>query len=116
MNSEAIQKYLRLMSEIKGRKKVIHSFADGKELASFTVTSVEAIYLQFRKILELIAFGSLVANKDIFSKVHSKFSKYWNAELLIKDLGRVNPHFYPQPVVPKQIAKSKDGIVKRPIE
>ena len=64
-------------------------------------TNIESIYLQFRKILELIALGSLVANKDAFSSVYQDFAKYWNAELLVKDIERLNPGFYPRPIIQK---------------
>ena len=65
----------------------------------YKATTIESAYLQFRKILELIALGSLVANKDEFSKVYNDFAKYWNARHLLKDLERLNPNFYPRPVV-----------------
>lgn len=60
---------------------------------------MEAACIQLRKMLELVAFASLVANKDVYAKVQADFAKHWNAQLLLKDLERVNPHFYPAPMV-----------------
>jgi len=86
MQSEAVQKYCGLMAEIKKRTAVIDAFTDGIVHAVYKATTIESIYLQFRKVLELIALGSLVANKDVFSAVYQDFAKYWNAELLVKDI------------------------------
>jgi len=65
----------------------------------YKATTIESVYLQFRKILELIALGSLVANKGEFSKVYNDFAKYWNARSLLRDLERLNANFYPRPIV-----------------
>ncbi|MCP9773824.1 hypothetical protein KBY66_14590 [Synechococcus sp. Tobar12-5m-g] len=55
--------------------------------------------LQVRKVLELIAFASLIANVQEYSRQYSEFSKHWNARYMLRDLARINPDFYPQPIV-----------------
>lgn len=60
---------------------------------------MESACLQVRKILELIAFGSLVANKHLYSKLHSDFAKHWHAGNMLKALEHANPNFYPKPVI-----------------
>ena len=90
--------YADQMREIKRRTEVIDFFLLQGGHALYKPTTTEAVCLQFRKILELIAFGSLIANKAQYSAVHTKFESHWNAELLLKDLSRVNPRFYPEPV------------------
>jgi hypothetical protein len=107
MKPEDAQKYCSLMSEIKRRTAVIDGFSSGVTNALYAATTVESVYLQFRKILELIALGSLVANKETFSNVYENFSKYWNAEFLVKDIERINPDFYPRPII--QQVSSKPG-------
>ncbi len=61
--------YLNLMQEVKNR---IHSILDiciyHKRTTSFKQTNTEFCYLQLRKVLELIAFGSIVMNKDEVAK------------------------------------------------
>ncbi len=99
MNEPDIVKYCDLMEEIKRRISVIDFFLSGAGHALFEPTTIESMMLQIRKILELIAMASLVANKKVYSKVYSNFAKSWNAEYLLKDLARVNPDFYPKPVV-----------------
>jgi hypothetical protein len=42
----------------------------------------------------LIALGSLVANRDEFSKVYNDFAKCWNAQYLLRDIERLNPNFF----------------------
>ncbi|MEA3587295.1 hypothetical protein J6I75_02870 [Pseudidiomarina sp. 1APP75-27a] len=99
---QAQDKYRALLIEIKRRTKVVDAFLLQKTHAVYVPTTVESACLQIRKILELIAFGSLVANLDEFSKQHKKFSKYWNASLMLKDMERVNPDFYPNPIIQRK--------------
>ena len=97
------------MTEIKLRNNVANTFAGNASSAIYRATTIEMIYFQFRKILELIALGSFVANKDLFSKAYKNFSKHWNARLLIKHIERINPDFYPRPIIQKQISVSESG-------
>ena len=78
--------------------EVIDFFLHKGGHALYQPTTTESICLQFRKILELIAFSSLIANKDRYAAVHKNFESHWNAELLLKDLSRVNPDFFPKPI------------------
>ena len=99
MQKPDIVKYCNLMEEIKRRTAVISALGSGRVVILFKATTIELVYLQFRKILELIALGSLVANKEEFSKAYGDFAKCWNAQYLFKDIERVNPDFYPRPIV-----------------
>jgi hypothetical protein len=99
-----IQLYAEQMREIKRRIEVIDFYLFKGGHAMYKPTTTESICLQFRKILELIAFSSLIANKPQYSAVHKNFETHWNAELLLKDLNRVNPDFYPKPIEEKPSA------------
>jgi hypothetical protein len=99
MQQPDIIKYCDLMEEIKRRTAVINAFGCGGAVALYKATTIESVYLQFRKIIELIALGSRVANKNEFSKVYGDFAKCWNAQYLLRDIQRVNPDFYPCPIV-----------------
>lgn len=90
------KKYVDLMEEVKRRMVVVNALLAEKPALPYLATTIESMYLQFRKILELIAFGSLVANREEYSKVYTEFSKSWNARLLLRDLERVNSEFYPR--------------------
>lgn len=98
---QAQDKYRVLLIEIKHRTVVVNAFISQTTHAVYLPTTVESACLQIRKILELIAFGSLVANLEEFSKQHENFSKYWNASLMLKDMERINPYFYPKPIIQK---------------
>jgi hypothetical protein len=94
----AADQYCSLMEEVKLRTNVLDAFIRGTATAVYKATNIESIYLQLRKIIELIAFGSLVANREAFSRSYTEFAKFWNARRLLKDIERVNPGFYPEPI------------------
>jgi hypothetical protein len=86
------------MEEIKKRDMVVRGFLARRCGTLYRAADLECICLQVRKILELIALGSLVVNKEEFSKYHEKFYEYWNARRILKDIEKINPNFYPVPV------------------
>lgn len=98
MRIEEAQKYCDLMQESKYRTQVIGSLLQGKANLGFLPINVESLYLQFRKTLELIAFGSLVANKEKYSEARAEYSSDWNAKRVLKLVERLNPRFYPEPI------------------
>jgi hypothetical protein len=103
-----MEKYCGVMEEIKLRVEVVQFFLAGKANALYAPTIIESASLQIRKILELIAFGSLVANKDAYTTVYAKVSKAWNAGEILSELGKVNPNFYPVPVL--EVPSTRAGI------
>lgn len=85
------------MEEVKSRIQAIenHSFMPmGKEID----TRSELIAVQFRKILEMIAFGSLIANRESYSYVYKNYTSHWNAKEMLGNLRTINPTFYPVPL------------------
>lgn len=54
----------------------------------------EIVFLQFRKICELIALGSLFLHGDI--KQTQGISGDWNADLIVRKLSRLHPSFFPK--------------------
>lgn len=95
---EDVQKYQNQLVEIKRRISIIREFLNNEKSTGFFITDVEFVCLQFRKIVELIAFSSLIANREEYSKVHDKYKYDWNPKFIFKDLERLNPDFYPVPV------------------
>lgn len=91
-------RYASLMEEIKLRLDVIDPYLRKQKQSEFPGIDFEFVCLQLRKILELVAFGSLVANHRAYSSAHTDFASHWNAKLLLRDMARINPHFYPVPV------------------
>lgn len=101
MNESDISKYCNLMEEVKRRMNVIDALHADNGRTLYEATAIESIYLQFRKILELVAMGSLIANKKIMTDAYKNIEKSWNAEYILNDIKRLNPDFYPKPIVEK---------------
>jgi len=102
-----VHKYRDNLFDIKMRTSVITEHLNGTTSTKYLITEVEYLCLQFRKILELIALSSMIANKEEYSKQHEKFAKHYNARMILQDLERINPNFYPRPT--KQVLKEVDG-------
>ncbi len=96
------QKYAGQMAKIKSRIVSINKFyeiAHGQLDVRFVA---ECIYLQLRKILELIAMSSIVANHQEMKKLNQKIRdirKEWHGDLILKMVEGINPDFYPVPAV-----------------
>lgn len=103
-----IAQYADLMREIKRRIEVVDFFLEGHGHALYQPTTTESICLQLRQVLELIAFSSLCANQQAYSAAHADFASHWNAEYLLRDLARINPDFYPKPVL--EVPSSAPGV------
>lgn len=99
------------MEEIKRRTHVVTAYLQGEWSAIYLASTIESACLQIRKILELIALGSLVANRAIYSQQHEKFHEYWNAERILRDLEGINPDFYPKPLEPED-GVAPDGVTR----
>jgi hypothetical protein len=98
MKDAQISLYCDLMEEIKRRTRVFAFLINNPAATSYRATTIESAGLQMRKILELIALASLVANEAEFRKHHADFSKYSDARRTLHSIGKVNPDFYPQPI------------------
>lgn len=101
-----IEKYCDCMQEIKYRLTLIRSLLLNQISLGSEGFNVELIFLQLRKILEIIAFSSIVANKDKYEAAYKSFASHWNATYMLKDLERVNPDFYPKPVFIKNVGEN----------
>jgi hypothetical protein len=92
-------KYINILIEIKRRTAVIDAIYSKEINSLYEATTIETAYLQLRKMLELIAFSSLIANINVYSKQYNKFATHYNAHLMFKDMKRVNADFYPKPII-----------------
>jgi len=110
-----ISRYCELMEAVKKRIEVVLFFEQRQGSALYVPSTIESVYLQFRKILELIAMASLVANKEIYSRESANFAKHWNARRMLKSLERLNPDFYPNPIVEdgRELVEKTDGYLTK---
>ena len=91
-------KYRLCMEEIKQRLALVQAIG-AKEITTGQMTfDIEVAFLNLRKILELIAFSSLIANKAKYSAAYTKFATHWKAKDMLLAIERLNPDFYPMPV------------------
>lgn len=95
---DKIDHYCDVMEEIKKRVAVVNGFLRGGCYTLYMATTLECMCLQVRKILELIALGSLVVNKNEFSTQHKNFHELWNGGEILKKIEKINPDFYPKPI------------------
>src|SRR5208337_4485333 len=93
--SEVIERYCDCMVEIKLRMEVVTGFLLGTVSAKYLPPNVESVCLQFRKILELIALGSLVAHKEDYSRQRANFAQDWHASKILKANRKTQPGILP---------------------
>ena len=91
-----IAQYCDLMEEVKSRVESINQLM---EMPGTTIrTRVESICLQLRMLLELIAFSSLVSNKDVWHRSQRELQSSQDISKKLRELRRVHANFYPSPV------------------
>lgn len=94
---KAAEIYCNRMEDIKRRIAIVRAVDSGQLTLGRKDFDAELICIHLRKVLEQIAFASLVAHKPSYEKVYRDFAKEWNAKKLLKKLRKVNPDFFPKP-------------------
>ena len=105
LDSRTRKKYCQLFQECRYRIFALEGFISGESKTLYPQTTIEIAALQLRKILELIAFSSLVSHKDSYIEMRKDIARDWHAERILKKVSQINPNFYPIPV---NGAKSQD--------
>ena len=118
MNTEPnIPEYCDQMELVKKCIEVVLYYERRQGGALYVAYTIESVYLQFRKILELIAMASLIANKDVYSQQYANFARHWNARKMLKALEHLNPEFYPKPLTEEnggaELVDKEDGFLTR---
>jgi hypothetical protein len=88
--------YLSIMEEAKTRVDAINVVLRGSTGLAERVAA-EFCFLQIRMLCELTALGCLVVHGEI--EETKTLSKVWAADEIVRRLERLNPTFYPWPVV-----------------
>jgi hypothetical protein len=107
MNEET-RLYINCMEEVRDRVNFAKAVGAHRITTGREVFDIELVFLQLRKILELIAFASLTAHKEKYSSAHEKFATHWKAKLMLRELEKINPDFYPVPIEQPQL--QADGV------
>ena len=96
------REYADQMEEIKRRNASIKKLSEIAVGQLHVPVVTECVYLQFRKILELIAMSSLVANRQTMEKMNrsrKQLGNQWNGDAILKLVEGINPDFYPVPII-----------------
>lgn len=114
--------YCNCMKKIRERIELVWSVVNAKITTGWLLFDTELVFIQFRKILELIAFSSLTANKDKYALAHAKFSEHWRAKRMLEEVEKLNPDYYPVPLAApemlpngrKHLTPLSDGFLTKP--
>jgi len=103
--------YRSMMIEVKIRFQAIDKIFNSEGSATLLMSlDSELVFLQIRKIVELISFSSVLCDKNRYAEFrkvegkanereHGKYEKDWNAEVILKKLKNISPHFMPIPIL-----------------
>ncbi len=96
--------YCGFLNEIRVRLEIVRSICKGALSVGTEPLDYEVVAVNLRKVLELIAFGSLTANKAAYSAIYDGIEKKWRAKVLLNDLEKIHPDFYPKPLLPPAVS------------
>lgn len=113
--------YCNCLQSVKHRLALIDAITTGAMRIDIEAIDAEFVCLQLRKSLELVAFASIAAQKDVYSAEYADFSQHWNAKKLMNRLERLHPEFYPTPVLVtgpdergvKKLVPIKEGFINK---
>lgn len=86
------------MEDVKQRLQMIKSITQGHSPLGSEGHDVEVVCLLLRRILEQIAFSSLVAHRATYEEMYNDVATIWSARRLVERLEKVHPEFFPRPV------------------
>ena len=105
--------YALYMEEIKKRTDVVtrlyQQHAAGHTMTGYLETDIDLIYLQLRKITELVMFACVVANKSAGLTLNKVLRKGYELKKIKNELRKFNTDFFP---TPKKEDSPVDGIRK----
>ena len=105
-----IKQYCDLMArtkrDLKGAKEIMESTSINAE------TRIQAVGVQTRKILEDIAYAALVSNKDAGDTTKEELKKLRSPRDIFKDIGQLQPNFFPKPLEMRSPSRGKSFVVK----
>lgn len=99
--------YCGFLDDIRVRLDLVKSVCKGSVSAGTESFNYEIVAVNIRKILEMIAFGSLTANKSAYENVYAGIEKKRSAKMLLNELEKIHPDFYPKPLLQPTIT---DGV------
>lgn len=98
------------MLEIKIRFQAINKILNSEGSVTLLESlDSEFVYLQIRKIVEIIAFSAVLCDEKRYEtfrtnegesnkKDHGQYDRDWNARVILNKLNNISPHFMPIPI------------------
>lgn len=109
-----VQKYASYMEEVKKRTNVVsrlyRSYLAGQSMTGYIETDIDTVYLQLRKVIELVMFACVVANDAAGMTLNKTLKKGYEIKKIKNELRRFNADFFPSPKV--EAGKDENGIRK----
>ena len=107
--NDILNKYKSCLYNIQMRMNVIENHLSKKYTEKFLICEIEFLCLQFRKINENIAFSSMCININEYKKIREKYYTDWNMKGIFRELEKINPNFYPKPVIRELVNTDSNG-------
>lgn len=101
---DLLQLYADRMGEMKARMARIesvlaeHPGLSEKQTSQDDGPALEDFALQFRKVLELIAYSGMIANRKTYEAVHKDFVEHAYPAKIAKRLSSMHPRWFPEHV------------------
>ncbi|WP_350015698.1 hypothetical protein ABNK63_11560 [Rhodanobacter sp. IGA1.0] len=103
--TEAQEIYLSKINETLARLEACAAFL-GTYTSTGSISLLEAAALQARKAFETVAYAAIAPNKARYKAFRaqterpSDYRKDYNARAILQHLAKINPDFYPTPLLP----------------
>lgn len=103
--TEAQEIYLRSINESVARIDACGVFLDAYA-SSGSLSALEAAALQARKAFEAVAYAAIAPNEKRYQAFRARaaqpadYRKDFNARAILRHLAKINPDFYPTPLLP----------------
>lgn len=109
--------YCQLMVAIKARLRGLDQVTVWDRQGEFgpeELYQIEAAMLSLRKVLELIAYSSLVANEVAMAAAVKDIGEMWRARKILERIEQVNRDFFPIPVEVSHMEGGELVVVPKP--
>lgn len=109
-NAIAHERYLASMVEVKRRLRAVSRILGAKRPRTISVeTDNEFMWLQLRKVVELVAFGGISSDEARYAALRAEakdnpdYTRDWKVGDILKRLAKITPHFLPIPISSLQV-------------
>lgn len=90
--------YKACMEKVRERLGIVQAIAARQLTTGSGVLDTELTCVQLRKVLELIAYSSLAANREKYAEANPGFEFDGRAKKILERVRKVNPAFFPVPM------------------